>query len=326
MDRALFELAARLCARGEAFALATVVARKPPISARVGDTALITAAGEFHGWLGGSCTRPTAIAEARAALLDGRPRVVILDPEPDRVVRPGARVFAMTCHSGGSVEMVVQPVLPAPRLLVYGGSPVARTLTKLGRAMGYRVFAIEPESDTTTFPEADVVIPDPGSSPLGPAESGSPTFAVVATQGQWDEEAIVAALHARPDYLGVVASRRRFAEVKSLLLATVPAADLDRIKNPAGLDLGAEHPEEIAASILAQIVAERCASAKDAPATKPDTEREEARDPVCGMTVVIREGAHRATHAGRDFFFCCAGCKTKFLADPERYLSAEPSV
>src|SRR5512145_128242 len=115
MRRELLDLAADLARRGEPFVLATVVARKPPMSAQVGDMALVTREG-FHGWVGGSCTRPTVIEEARLALADGLPRLVSLDPDPESQRRPGLTVHPMTCHSGGSVEIHIQPVLPAPRV------------------------------------------------------------------------------------------------------------------------------------------------------------------------------------------------------------------
>src|SRR5437763_14688747 len=123
MRRELITLCASLAERGEPFVLATVVARTPPISAQVGDVAVVTRDGGFHGWVGGSCTRPTVIAEAVKALGDGQPRLVALDPDPDSRRRPGLTVFPMTCHSGGSVEIHIQPVLPPPRLAGCGASP-----------------------------------------------------------------------------------------------------------------------------------------------------------------------------------------------------------
>jgi xanthine dehydrogenase accessory factor len=151
MRRELLDLAAELARRGEPFALATVVARKPPMSAQVGDMALVTRDG-FQGWVGGSCTRPTVTAEARQAIEDGRPRLVCLDPDPESQRRPGLSVFPMTCHSGGSVEIHIQPVLPAPRLLVYGVAPTARALARLAKAMGYAVYAVDPVADASAFP------------------------------------------------------------------------------------------------------------------------------------------------------------------------------
>jgi xanthine dehydrogenase accessory factor len=348
MRRELLELASELARRGEPFAIATVVARRPPMSAQAGDVALVTRTGGFHGWVGGSCTRPTVIAEALAALADSRPRLVALDPDPERYRRPGLTVFPMTCHSGGSVEIHIQPVLPAPQLVVYGASPVARALVRLGAAMSYRVHAVDPAADADTFPGADAIATDPGQLQIDRA--AAPLFAVVATQGDWDEPALLAALAQRPDYVSLVASPRRFSELRALLAAQIPVEALARIKNPAGLDLGARTPEEIALAILAEIVQERRRQdVKDVPHASAERHLGEpaarpgettagkptlgdamagaapagaALDPVCGMTVRDRARAPRAAHGGREYFFCCPGCQVRFQAAPERYLGA----
>jgi xanthine dehydrogenase accessory factor len=325
----LLQLAADLTRRGEPFALATVVNREAPISAQVGDVALVTRDGTFHGWVGGSCTRPTVVAEAARALEEGRPRLIALTAEPEGRRRPGLTLFPMTCHSGGSVEIYIQPVLPAPRLLVYGASPTARALARLGTAMGYRVEVVDPGADAAAFPGAAAVYTSPPP----------------------------------PD------SPRRFAEMRTFLAARRPAATLDAIHNPAGLDLGALGPEEVALSVLAEIVKERrqarppraqtwgpggeaaqrreapsaahpdslrvgiaegpggeAAQRREAPsAAHPDSLRvgmaEEALDPICGMTVATRGAQHTARHDGQDYFFCCAGCRERFVAAPERYLA-----
>jgi xanthine dehydrogenase accessory factor len=356
MRRELLDLAAALADRGEPFALATVIARSPPISAQVGDAAVVTPDGGFHGWVGGSCTRPTVIAEAQKALLDGRPRLVALDPDPDSRRRPGLTVFPMTCHSGGSVEIHIQPVLPPPRLLIYGVSPTARALVRLGKAMGYVVLVIDPNADAADFPDADTVLKDPAEASARLGAAAIPRFAVVATQGQWDEEATTAALALQPPpaYLGVMASGKRFGEMRALLGDTLGAGAFARVKNPAGLDLGATLPEEIAVSILAEIVGQRRAAtttatgeattgAESAPPPAPAPARrvrlaqagesngmhggaatgEQARDPVCGMMVTIAGAAHRAEHDGRAFYFCCGGCRARFLASPAQFLAAE---
>ncbi len=318
----LLEKAALLARRGEPFALATVVARKGPISAHVGDMALVTRE-ECHGWVGGSCTRPTVMAEARKAMEDGRPRLVCLDPDPESRRRPGLRVYPMTCHSGGSVEIHIQPVLPAPRLLVYGVAPVARAVARLAKAMDYTVYAVDKEADAAAFPGADVVVPDPAELRL--ERTPVPLFAVVATQGQWDEDALVSALAHGPDYVAVVASPKRFAQIVEALAARVGAAALSTVRNPAGLDLGGVTPEEIAVSILAEIVKTRRGAAPAEEEPMEETAGGTARDPVCGMDVRVAESSHHARHGGRDFHFCCAGCRERFVANPERYLAARPA-
>lgn len=316
MRRELLDLAADLARRGEPFALATVIARKPPISAQVGDVALVTREG-FHGWVGGSCTRPTVTVEARRALEDGQPRLVSLDPDPESQRRPGLTVYPMTCHSGGSVEIHIQPVLPVPRVVVYGVSPVARALARLAVAMGYAVRVVDPAADVSAFPGAEAFA-DPAAVPRD--QTSAPAFAVVATQGQWDEDALAAAAAREPEYLGVVASPKRFGEMRALLAGRVPDAVLARVRNPAGLDLGARGPEEIALSILAEIVQQQRAAASP-PSPVRERPAAEALDPVCGMTVRVADARHRAQHAGRDFYFCAAVCRERFLAEPDRYLA-----
>jgi xanthine dehydrogenase accessory factor len=338
--RELLDLASELARRGEPFALATVVARTPPISAQVGDAALVTGDGAFHGWVGGSCTRPTVIAEAKKALADGRPRLVALDPNPESRERPGLIVFPMTCHSGGSVEIHIQPVLPPPHLIVFGVSPTARALARLGKAMGYVVSVVDPTAEPADFPGADAVVKSAQELPAGPA--AAVVYAVVATQGQWDEEAVGAALGLAPAprYLGVMASKKRFGEMRELFGGGHQADRWSQIKNPAGLDLGAELPEEIAVSILAEIVKERPRAAREERAEQPAVNAAprrsaglavatraaapaagEAIDPVCQMTVTIAGAAHRAQHGGREYYFCCGGCRERFVASPERYLA-----
>jgi xanthine dehydrogenase accessory factor len=325
MKRDVLELASDLARRGEPFALATVIARAAPISAHIGDAALVTADGRFFGWVGGSCTRPTVIAEALQALADGRPRLVALDPNPESRRRPGLTVHRMTCHSGGSVEIHIEPVVPAPRLVVFGVSPTARALVRLGKAMGYAVEVVDAAADAADFPDANAVVADPAAAKLRAPEppAAPPSLAVIATQGQWDEEALGAALaieaaRGRPfAYLAVMASPKRFGEMRALLDGKAPAERLAAIKNPAGLDLKAETAEEIALSILAEIVKELrstrvATAAKPAAAAAPPAE---ARDPICGMMVTIAGAAHTATRGGQTYYFCCGGCRERFLAE-----------
>jgi xanthine dehydrogenase accessory factor len=311
MHAELLQMAADLTRRQEPFVLALVVRRRPASSAQAGDMAIITAGGDFHGWLGGSCIQPTVLREARRVLASGKPRLLALTPDPETEQRPGVAVFPMTCHSGGSVEIYLEPIQPAPRLAVFGESPTARALARLGAAMGYNVTPV-----------------DIGAA--SPAAGGAACFAVVATMGEDDEAAIRAALALAPAYLGVVASARRFAQMRPALLAQgISEAQLATIRSPAGLAIQAQTPEEIALSVLAEIVERRHAlaagsgTAAAAPAaadTQPSPPAAgQAIDPICGMTVQTAGARHTAEHAGRVFYFCCAGCRARFVAAPERH-------
>ena len=296
MRAEVLQLAADLARRGEPFVFAVVVRREPFTSAQQGDMAVITTDGGYNGWLGGSCTQPTVTREAQLALADGKPRLLSLSPDPTREERPGVKAVAMTCQSGGSVDIYLEPVLPQPRLLLFGASPVVRALARLGEAMGYSADVAE---------QSGMVRPDPRAR----------VYAVVASMGENDEGMVAAALAAEPEYLAVVASRKRFAEIRATLLARgFEAAALDRIHNPAGLDIGARLPEELAVSILAEIVQLRRAMPQR---EETRTQGDEEIDPVCGMRVAVATARHRVERGGRTFYFCNAGCREKFVAAPE---------
>ena len=321
MKAELLRLAADLASRRQPFVLAMVVRRQPYTSSHQGDMAIITADGGYHGWLGGNCTQPVVKREAARALADGRPRLLSLSPEAGTEARPGVTVLPMVCQSGGTVDVYLEPVLPPPRLVLFGLSPVIRALTQLGKGLGYSVDVVDPEAAPELLPAADRTFVDWGSTELREAGATPRTYAVVATMGEHDEEAVTAALGLLPEYLGVVASRTRFGELRASLLGRgISSEPLDRIRNPAGLDIGARQPEEVALSILAEIVQLARTYAAEEPAPPPLPEANEAIDPVCGMTVVIATARHRAEHAGRTYLFCNPRCREKFLVAPERYL------
>jgi xanthine dehydrogenase accessory factor len=330
MRAEILRLAAELAAKGEPFALALVVRREPASSTQPGDMAIVTESGAFHGWLGGTCTQPTVVREARAALADGKPRLLALSPDPAADHRVGVAVRPMTCHSGGTVDIYLEPVLPPPRVVVFGAAPTARALCRLGKAMGYAVDIVDPDAEPSAFPEADRVLRDaPAAEPR--RASRRDVYAVVATMGTRDEDALLAALALEPAYLGVVASRKRFGEMhESLAGRGTSAAALRAVRNPAGLDLGAKTPEEIALSILSEVVkvrraaeGARAAAPEGAAAPAAEADGETAIDPICGMTVVIATARHKADHAGRTWYFCNARCREKFLAAPERFAAEE---
>jgi len=309
----LLALASSLAAREERFALVTVVRREPPSSARVGDAAVVTEKGDYHGWVGGGCTRSTVLREALRAIADGEPRLLSLSPEPGEARRAGVVALPMTCDSGGTVEIYVEPVLPVARLLLF-----VRVLARIGRAMGYRVDVVDPDADKENFPDAERVLKAIAADavPRG-------AHVLVATMGERDLEAIEAVVARAPAYLGVIASPKRFAQLRDALLARgVPRDALDAIAAPAGLDIGARTPEEIALSIMAQIVERRRRAAAHPPKeVEPAEAPREAIDPVCGMSVTVAGARHTAEVGGTKYYFCCAGCRTKFLAEPARYAS-----
>lgn len=251
-DAAFFARAAAHASRREPFATATVVRAERPTSAKPGAKAVVTRDGMLHGWIGGSCAAPTVVREALAAIADGEPRLISLASEA-QTAREGVRHFAMTCHSGGMLEIYIEPVLPAEMLVVVGRAPVARALVALGVALGRHVVVADAAATREDFPAAASIV---GS--VTDAGADERTAIVIATRGEYDEDAVREALATPARYVALVASRTRAGVlIDALADAGVPRDALARLKYPAGLDIGARSEDEIALSILAEIVAVR---------------------------------------------------------------------
>jgi xanthine dehydrogenase accessory factor len=304
--------AADLRSRGESFAIATVVRFDGSISGKPGDKAIIYPDGRIWGWVGGGCTQPAVIKEALKSLDDGEPRFVRISPPPKPKAEPRIVDYTMTCHSGGTLDVYIEPVLPKPELVIFGRSPVARHLAALANNMNLSVTVLAEGASRDDFPNADVI----RASIQAPAAFRSKPYVVVSTQGELDEEALEAALGLNAMYLGFVASRRKAQKVFDYLRAKGIASDqLSKVHSPAGLNIGALAPEEIALSILAEIVQVR--------RSKPRLElvaAGENKDPVCGMIVNPAGAKYRSEQGGHIFFFCSGGCKQQFESDPAKYL------
>ena len=311
-----------LTRRGQAFALATVVWRQPPSSSQPGARAIITADGELRGWIGGACAEPVVIREAQRVIAEGTARLLLLGT-PDQFgggVPDGMTVIPISCQSEGALEIYIEPIVPTPHLVIIGSSPMASTLASLAGVLGWRTDLVSgPDFATDRADERSMI--------------------VVATQGHDDEDVLARAVAARPAYLGLVGSRRRGATVLGYLAERgVPKEDLDRVRVPAGLDLGKTTHQEIAVAILAELVQLRASGAlsrsRTAAAAKPGRRkvarqndlapaaRAEAVDPVCGMTVATAS-SRALRHDGADYYFCCAGCRQAFEQDPDAYIKKE---
>lgn len=244
--------AQRLQTEQQPFALVSVLRVQAPASAQAGDKAVVTADGIAAGWIGGGCAQPAVMKTVRQALADGRARLLRISPAEEGQVRELGDVleFGMACHSGGTLELFVDPVLPVARLVVIGETPLAQALATLAPHVGLQTLAV---SD-----EASAAIP-PGA------------FVVVATQGRRDLPGLRTALKLRPRQVFFVASARKGAVLKAALKeAGEDAAAVDAIVAPAGQPIGAQTPPEIALSVLAAVVAaRRAATAGDAPTAPP---------------------------------------------------------
>src|SRR5271154_4526099 len=276
--------AGELLAKGESFAVAEVVRCLSPISGKVGDKAIVLADGAVWGWIGGGCAQPVVIKEALKALKDGRPRLVRISPSSSQ--EEGIVAYNMTCHSGGTLDIYIEPVLPKPHILILGRSPVGQTLAKLGRIINYTVSVAAPHADRESYPDADQVQPD---LDLGGMRIGLDTFIVVSTQGECDEEALEEALKTDASYVTFVASKAKAAKVlQSLKERGIDTESLNQVRAPAGLNIHAGSEEEIAVSILAEIVQlSRSRTIEQEGLQASPDEKEEARDPICGMTVDV---------------------------------------
>ena len=308
--------AGELLRTDQPFAIAVVVRYQAPISGKPGNKAIIFPDGKLWGWIGGGCAQPVVIKEALKALVDGQPRLIRISPSSSP--EEGIVDYAMACHSGGTLDIYIEPVLPNPRILILGRSPVAIALARLGKAINYAVSVAAPGADRDIFPDPEVVQTDLDLSQLRIAPH---TFIVVSTQGECDEEALEKALLSSATYVAFVASKVKAAKILDYLRERgVTAARLGQVRAPAGLDIRAASPEEIAVSILAEIIQVNGTKAA-APKTKAELPAgmQEAKDPICGMMVEVSPAKHKSEFHGNSFYFCCAGCKQTFDKQPDKY-------
>jgi len=265
----VMDLVAQMKAAEQAFVLATVVRTVSVTAAKAGAKAIIRPDGTIvAGWIGGGCAKGAVLKAAREALADGEPRMVSVQPEnllAELGVKPGetrggVRFASNMCPSKGTMDIFVEPVLPHPSLVILGASPVALSLAAQARTLGYHVTLAVPAADLAAAPDAHVVVD--GFMPRYLNEARR--FVVVSTQGKGDEAALKSAVAIDAAYHAFVGSRRKMESLRGKLIADgVDAAAIDRIKAPAGLDLGAITPEEIAMSILAEITRERRRGQRD---------------------------------------------------------------
>jgi xanthine dehydrogenase accessory factor len=303
---ALHERAQSLRDHRVPFVHARVVLAERPTSAKPGDEALITADGTIEGFVGGQCAESTVRSQSLTLLSSGDSMLLRIAPNPE-ADQPGKTVVHNPCLSGGTLEIFLEPVLPVPLVSVLGDSPIASALRDVATALGYEGAAYS-------------------SGDLGGADA-----VVVATHGKKEEETLEAAVRAGVPYVGLIASPKRGAAVVGSLDLTDD--EKARIHYPAGLDIGARTPAEIALSVFAQLISERPREPRaprdpqhlpgEPPMTRvgaltvlePDT----AIDPVCGMTVTIDADALFADVDGERVWFCCPACRRAYVADPGKY-------
>ena len=228
-----------LVAERKPFVTAIVVRAQRPSSVRAGDSAVVLPDGTIEGFVGGACAEPSVRLHALRVLETGEPLLLRIVPgDGEEPAQEGSVTVANHCLSGGALEIFLEPSLPSPRVLTVGDTPIALALAAIGERVGLDVEPL-PAGAEVELADGDVAV-------------------VVASHGRGEEDALAAALRSSVPYVGLVASRRRGAAVvEELRAAGVSDDELRRLRTPAGLDIGARGPEEIALSILAEIVAVR---------------------------------------------------------------------
>lgn len=293
------------------FVSATVVRAERPTSAKAGDTAIVLPTGQIEGFVGGACAETSVRLEALGCLERGASlllRIVGESAADERFVDPvGQRTVANPCLSGGTLEIFLEPIIPPALVFAIGTSPIALALNRGAGLFGF---------DIRLADELPLPLPDDISA------------VIVASHGRGEEAALTIAADAGVPYIGLVASPKRGTSVlASLAISDEQAA---RIRTPAGLDIGAQTPEEIALSILAEIVSQR---PRVQPVADPaDLEHHHhgslddvgvgglaAVDPVCGMSVAAVPSSLHVEHKGSTVYFCGSGCQQAFTASPDDY-------
>jgi len=313
-----FETIVDLRRRRQPFAVATIVRAERPTSSKPGDKAIITPDGLLTGWIGGSCAHDIVVHSALESLSDGATRFLTLSAStPSGAQRQGVLDVQMQCYSGGVLDVFIEPNLPRARMVVVGHETVAHALVRISSTMQFHVTVVDPLATRASLPEADDVVND---LKLADLKLGPDSFIVIATHGRYDEEALEQATQTEASYIALVSSPKRARVIIDQLRERgMPEDALARIKSPAGLDIGAQGAEEVALSIVAEIIRDLRAGKVQKPAAAPVAAPETATDPICQMTVVIADARYTAEHEGRRYYFCCQHCQHVFEKEPQRY-------
>lgn len=287
----LLDLARGLNGRGEAYALVTVVRAIAPTSAFLGAQAIVLPDGTLHGWIGGGCAKDVVIGAAQDCIDGGEPKLVRISNEQ---IQPEADIeqHAMSCASSGTIELFIQPYGARSALCVLGSTPAADEARFLAERLRIRL--------------AD----SPGDAPI----------VLVATQGQGDEEALEAALRSQAEQVLMIASRRKAEKLREAMRARgLSDAQLARLQAPAGPDAGAKTPGEIALVAIVGVLAFLRGRAKVALPAAHARQEGKSTDPICGMAVATANAKHVEEYEGRNYYFCCDGCRITFRRDPAKY-------
>ncbi len=313
----------QLKAENKNAAMAVVVRREAPSSGKPGDKAIIMPNGDVKGWIGGGCTKGIVIKEALESINQGSPRLVRILPADNLSDAQGVKNYKMTCMSGGSVEVYIEPIMQTTQLYIFGRSHIASAVCQFASASGYHVHMISDLADDDMFPSAKTIST---LKDFDKSKDLSNGYVVVCTQGEDDASSLATAIETNPRYLGFVSSRKK---ANSLFMGLkrdgVPFETLAKIKTPAGIDINAKTPQEVAVSILAEIIQVKRSEenvAKNEPIGESDQLQEDLYiNPVCKIPVQKSTAKYVLEHNGEKVYFCCDGCKESFEKEPEVYMN-----
>jgi len=322
MHNAFLAKAQELKNNNQPYATAYIVRRKIPSSGKPGDKAIITTDGLIHGWIGGGFIRGVVLKEALETIRKNKPRMVVISSDEGAIRNlENTHVYRMPCKSGCEVEVFIEPILPSPNLVIFGTSHIAMALSKIAKAMDYQVDVVMNEPDEHIFPSADSIR---ALSDIKAQSLSQQSYVVVCTQGERDLESLHVAIQANTRYLAFVSSMRRAKNIFSDLGDHGVTLDqLSKIKIPAGLNIKAKTPEEVAISILAEIIEDyRSEKSGDPPSSEVKDVFSEAYsiNPVCNVPIQKSIAKYVLDYKGEKVYFYCDSCKTSFEKNPEKYM------
>ena len=321
-------------AGGSNFAIAQVVDRIAPSSGKVGDKAIILETGEMIGWVGGGCVRGIVIKEALEVIRTKKYRRIRISPEGGSRETANYKEYVMSCQSKGTVEVLIEPVIPQPEIMIVGKSNIGRKLSALAAAADFRVTVLAADADSHQFPTAHRVLDKVDFSDFA---NLSNACIIIATQGEDDDTSVRKSLETRARYVGFVASSKKASEIREYLKKEgLPDARIAQLKSPVGFDINAKLAGEVAISILAEIIdhfrnekpsqivsgqeQESASSPVASPGASTKFEEEFYINPVCQVPVSKKNPKHVIQYQGETVYFCCDGCKVAFEKNPAQYI------
>ena len=309
--------ASELKKKGHPFAIATVINTVAPTSAKPMSKAIIHQNGDIEGWIGGGCSIHTVITEGLNCIQSGKAIVLRLSPEDiskDKVTYK-KEVF-LNCESGGTLEFHIEPVLPMTKLIIYGSTPTVYALAKIGSLLNYECYICSPNAEFAKELSDNVQV-------LKKYKVFSDQIvAVVATQGENDLHALKSAIDSKSNFISMIISNKKASSLfLQLEKEGYSEEDISRVKFPAGMDINANTPEEIAVSILAELINDRNSVDLKEQVIVESKEDKKEIDPICKMIVDPKNAAVTYEFEDINYYFCCIGCKEKFALEPSSYIN-----